>query len=45
VTHERLQRDDIAAALAQEAIRETVAQLVRGEPTNTGPLTRAKPFA
>ncbi|HSL63102.1 MAG TPA: hypothetical protein VK874_00465 [Gaiellaceae bacterium] len=36
--HQRLQRDDVAAALAQEPVGEAVAQLMRGEGANAGAL-------
>jgi hypothetical protein len=41
MAHEGLERDGIAAALAKEAIREAVSQLMRGEGPNPGALADA----
>jgi hypothetical protein len=35
--HERLQRDEVTPTLAEEAIGETMSELVRGQGTNTSP--------
>ena len=41
MTHERLQRDEVASTLADEAIREAVSKLVGGKGTNTCPTADA----
>src|SRR5215211_1128107 len=38
VAHQRLESDEVATTFAEEAIREPMAQLVRGEGTNARPL-------
>jgi hypothetical protein len=41
MTHQCLKRDHIAAALAKEAVGESVSKLVRGEEPNLGSLADA----
>jgi hypothetical protein len=38
VAHQSLQGDEVASAFAKETICESVAKLMRGEATNSGPL-------
>ena len=44
--HQRLQRDEVATALAEKPVCKTMSQLVRRETANTSPQRiRARPFA
>jgi hypothetical protein len=45
MTHERLERDKVAATLAEEPVGKAVPQLVRREPPNAGAFAHAPDHA